>query len=396
MRTQNPFNRRWRFAGAPLALAFGVAVNLALPGSASAQLAPLYNQLMNTLQQQLVRQFMAKMGVGIEGAVTQSGAATQAEILKASTAQKAIAEGLEAYRAQQRLRVIAQETVESMQQPASTCESMAAQASLGNVTQTSRAAAVKDQSRVIKRINGNSNTQAVLEAAHQLTNSTMCTESEAARKICELSPSNRELAGADQNATVLFQGSDGSFTLDGTHDGPQSRAADSYINRVVASVPPEQLRAADYGKSPVSRAYIELTRRYAAVMSMSSYSLTQLKASHVPQVGLGTNTMMADVKIRGFASGKADMSMIEAVQRFVATKFSPAAMHDAATAVSPNLILRDMAQMKAFELWISQQTLLQDSRTEALMAHQLALLTEQTLRPQLEAQRVAATQSARR
>lgn len=389
------FIRLGRSARIPMALMMGCMLNLTMPGTAAAQLAPLYNRLVNTVQQQVMQQLMAKMGLGIEGAVAQSGAATQAEIMKSVSAQKTVLEGLEAYRQQESLRVKAQETLESLQQPATTCQTMATQGSLGNVTQTARASLATSQARVLKQVNGNTNTLAAVDATHKVTNETMCTAEEAARGICRMNPAHKDLAGADQNVAYLFQGKDGSATFDGAPDGPHAKAADSYITRIVAALPPEQLKKAEYSKSPASRAYVELMRRYAAVLSMSAYSLNQIKAAHTPQVGLGNDTMMADVNLPGFTKGKADMSMLEAVQRFVATKFSPDSMKDAAKATNENLILRDMAQMNAFQLWIDQQTLLQDSRTESLMAHQLALLTEQTLRPQLDAQRMAAARAAR-
>jgi hypothetical protein len=133
-----------------------------------------------------------------------------------------------------------------------------------------------------------------------------------------------------------------------------------------------------------------MVRRYNAVVSMATYSLSQIKELRNSQVGLGTSTKMATISVGGFEKDRADMSMLEVVQRMVASKFSPESMAAQASATSPNLILRDMAQMSSFQLWMDHQTLLQDERTEALMAAQLALLTEMTLRPQLDAQRIAA------
>lgn len=391
MKPRNNF-RFPRAARVRIALVLGVLVSLATPGSASAQLAPMYNQLVNTVQQQVMNQLMAKMGVGVEGAVTQSGAAVQGEVLKSAATQKSVAEGLEAYRQQQKVQRDAQTTMESLQQPATTCQTMAAQGSLGNVTQSARASVATSQTRVLKKVGGTTNTMQAVEQSYQATNSTLCTREEAARGICKVNPQSQDLAGADQNAAFLFQGKDGSTTYAGGPNGPQTTAADGYIARVVAATPAAQLRNVDYSKSPASRAYIELQRRYTAVLSMAAYSLNQVKAAHTPVVGLGNDTMMSNAQ--GFPA-KADMSMQEAVQRFVATKFSPNSMADAAKATNVNLILRDMAQMNAFQLWIDQQTLLQDTRTEALMAHQLALLTEQTLRPGLEAQRKLATAAGR-
>lgn len=376
-----------------VAMVAGVALNLVATGPAAAQTAGWVTQFMDTVYQQAVKQLMAQMGLGVEGAVAQSGAATQAEIVKKAMVDKTVAEGLEAYRQQELLRERARTTSESLRQPANTCQTMAVQGGIGTASQNAKARMFTNQTRVLTKVNGNTNTVQALETAHKTTNDYLCTPEEAARGVCRVTSNSQfaGLAGADQNAMFLFQARDGSASYEGPRDGPQAQAADGYIARVIAGgAPPEQLRKIDYSKNPQGRAYIELIRRYSAVLSMSSYSLNQIKEARNPQTGLGNDTMMATVPVAGFAPNKADMSMLEAVQRFVATKFSPDSMRDAAKATSPNQILRDMAQMNAFQLWIDHQTLLQDSRSEALMAHQLALMTEQTLRPQLEAQRRAA------
>lgn len=375
-----------------IAIAAGMAMTGSLVTPASAQLAPFYNQLMNTIQQQLTNQIMARMGLGVEGAVVQSGAATQGEILKKVTAEKAIAEGLESYRQQEKLRIKAQETVESLKQPNTTCQTMAVQGGVGASVHTARARAFVDQKRVLAKVTGNVNTVAAVEQQHAASNLNTCTESEKRLGVCEVR--NPNFAGADQNAAFLFQGRDGSLTYEGGRDGIQSQAADSYVQRIVASMPPEQLKGVNFNNSAAGRAYVELTRRHAAMMSMSAYSLGQIKQARAPQEGLGVLTSMANVTDGGFVAGRKDMSMLEAVQRFVATKFSPKAMTDSAAATNVNQILREMAQTNAFQLWMEQQTLHQDARTEALMAHQLVLLTDRVLRPTLEAQRMAATNAS--
>jgi hypothetical protein len=377
-------------------LGAAVVMSMAFTTPAHAQLGLIYGQLLDMAEQYAMKAAMAQMGLGIEGAVAQAGAATRAEVLKAAAADKAVNEGLEAYRQQQNLQKLAIKTSASLEQPATTCQTIAAQGGIGTASQNAKAKVFTSQTRTMKKVAGNTNTAQVLETSYKTTNQNLCTPEEAARGICKVSTDSRyaNLAGADQNAAYLFQSKDGSTSYEGGKDGAQAEAAQSYIDRVIAGVPPEQLRKVDYSKSPQGRAYTELTRRYSAVLSMSAYSLTQIKEARNPQVGLGTATQMATVSVPGFEKNKADMSMLEAVQRLVATKFSPESMASAARATSPNLILRDMAQMASFQLWVDHQTLLQDTRTEALMAHQLALLTEQTLRPQLEAQRTAATRGA--
>lgn len=377
----------------PLAM---LALSLAFATPAHAQMGLVYSKVLDMAQQYATKQLMSAMGQGIESAVAQSGAATRAEILKAATADKAVAEGLESYRQTQALQKLALKTSEGLEQPATTCQTIAAQGGLSASSQNVKARVFNSQARSMAKVNSNVSTVKFLEDSHKATNETLCTAEDSARGICKLSsdPKFKELAGADHNATFLFQSKDGSTSYVGGKDGPQNAAVNLYIDRVVAGMPPEQLRKTDYTKSPQGRAYTELVRRYSAVVSMSAYSLHQIQEARNPQDGLGTTTKLDTVPGTRFQSGKADMSMLEAVQRLVALKFSPASVESAATAKSPNLILRDMAQMASFQLWVDHQTLLQDTRTESLMAHQLALLTEQTLRPQLDAQRAAATRAA--
>lgn len=382
-----------RLARVPLA---AIALSMMLVTPAHAQLGLIYSQLLDMAQQYATKQLMTAMGQGIEGAVAEAGAATRAEILKASAADKAVVEGLESYRQSQSMNKLALKTAESLEQPATTCKTIAAQGGIGTSSQNVKARVFSSQARSMAKVNSNVSSGKYLEDSHKATNQNLCTKEDAARGVCQVSsdPKFKDLAGADHNATFLFQAKDGSTSFAGGKDGPQATAANLYIDRVVAGLPPEQLRKLDYSKSPQGRAYTELVRRYSAVISMSAYSLHQIQEARNPQIGLGTTTKMDTVPGTRFEANKADMSMLEAVQRLVAIKFSPASVESAATAKSPNLILRDMAQMASFQLWVDHQTLLQDTRTEALMAHQLALLTEQTLRPQLDAQRAAATHVA--
>lgn len=379
-----------RKALAAKAAVAAICLSVAFP--ASAQTAGWVTSFLDNVYQKTVQQIMQQMGLGVENAVSQSGAATQGEILKKAMVDKTVAEGLEAYRQQEQLRQRAQDLSESLRQPANTCQAMALQGGLGNAAQSSKAKVSVVQGQVMKKVRGNTNTVDALETAHKTTNDNLCTAEEAARGVCRANASGKyaNLAGADQNALFLFQAKDGSSTYEGERDGPQAKAAEGYIARIVAgAAPPENLRSQDYTRNPQARAYVELMRRYSGVLSMASYSLNQIKEARNPQTGLGNDTKMATISAPGFAPNKADMSMLEAVQRFIATKFSPDSMRDSAKATSTNQILRDIAQVDAFQLWVDHQALQQDSRTEALMALQLAMMTEKTLRPQLEAQRRA-------
>jgi hypothetical protein len=339
-------------------------------------------------------------GASAEQTISESGAAVRAEILKSATASKAVEEGLEAYRQQQDLQETALTLQDTMKQPPTTCQSLATSTGISTATQNAQARAFSGQAKTLSRLASNTNTVQVLEVAHQESNASFCTPEEAARGVCSVNtaPKYVNLAGADQEASFLFQAKDGSASYEGadtvTSNSAQSAAVDGYINRIIGGMAPEQLRGKGvdyYSASPQARAYVELNRRYNSFMSMGSYSLQQIKELHRTQVGLGTATKMDNAP--GFPAGKADMSPAEVAERFVATKFSPTSVQALATATETPPILRDIAQMNSFQLWMSYQGLLQSSRFEGLMAHQLALIAEQTLRPQVDAQRAAAVRA---
>lgn len=302
-------------------------------------------------------------------------------------------EGLEVYRQEQILRRDAVTLKQQLEMPANTCNDMAAQDAMGKATVRNQAVIIKGQSDVRSALVTNTNTLKVIDATHKKTNEKYCTKEDAARGICTFKESN-ELAGADQDALFLFQARDGSRTYSSapgsSGNSAQYEAAGDYIRRVAVGIPPEQLRTENMDKTPQGRAYIELVRRYNGLISMSSYSLNQIREAGNPIKGLGNTTNLA--RVEGFAN-EVDMSMNEAVRRYVANQFSPATIKDLADSAQPHKILRAMATQNSFGLWMDFQALEQNSRVEGLLASQLILVAEQSLRPQLEAQRAAATRA---
>lgn len=368
-----------------------VFLNFTAPGQAIAVWcqadAPMVYQNMVTQFMPFLKGIIGDTGQQTEQAVIEAGASTRAEILKGTMADKAVLEGLESYRQQEDARQRAVDLGESLKQPATTCQAMATSANIGTAQQNAQAQAFRSQAELMSRIGPTGNVVASMESNYRKSSDSYCTPEEAAQGICRTRSDG--LAGADQDAMFLFQDGDGSSSFAG-NGAAQAAAADGYIDRIVNGVPLQGLPQQGekfYRQSAQARAFVELARRYNAMQSMGAYSLKQIKEMHKTQANLGADTMLATVP--GFAS-KNDMSMSEAVERFVATKFSPDSVADLSKATKSNLILRDMAQMSSFQLWMSYQAMLQSSRVEGLQAHQLALLTEQTLRPQLEAQRQAA------
>jgi hypothetical protein len=386
-----------------LTVAAAAVVNLSGLGTAfavwcSADAQMVYMNIVTNFMP-FVTKLIGGTGLSTEDAIVQSGGAIRGEILKASMADKAVAEGIEAYNQQQELQSRAQDLSESLKQPATTCQAMATANSLSAADQTTQVSAFRAQAKLMAKVSAaaNTNTLAAVDTAYKASSANFCTQEEQALGVCQVKTGGQyvNLSGADQDAMFLFQSKDGSSSFEGNGQA-QAEATDAYVARIVSGIPPQALQQQGedyYRKNPQARAYVELSRRYNAMLSMGAYSLNQIKEMHRTQTGLGTNTMLATLSVPGFTANKADMSMAEAVERFVATKFSPDSVKDLATATKSNLILRDMAQMNAFSLWMSYQGMQQSSRVEGLQAHQLALIAEQTLRPQLDAQRLAAARA---
>lgn len=378
-------------------------VNFTAPGQAfavwcAADASIIYGNIVGKFAP-FLKNLIEITGKNTEVAVIQSGAATRAEILKAATANVAVEEGLETYRQEQSARIRALEMKAKMQQPANTCEAISASGGLSAGMQNAQARAFSTQARVASALSSNSNSVKLMDSAHKASNAKFCSPEEAALGVCKLNESEefRDLAAADQDAAYLFQSPEGSSTYAGGENGAQSQAADGFIARVAAALPPEQLRdkgEAYYKRNPQARAYIELQRRYNAMLSMGTYSLSEIKEMHRPQTNLGLSTGM------GFAKGlfalKKDMSMAEATERFAALASSPEAAVEIAKMSDELPLLRVLSNMSSFQLWLSYQQMAQSSRSEGLLAHQLVLLSEQTLRPQLDAQRAAAVEAQRK
>ena len=379
------------------------AVNLSGLGTAFAVWcssdAPRVYQNIVTNFMPFVTRLVGGLGLSVEDVVVQAGAAVRGELLKATMAEKSVAEGIEAYSQQQELQNRAQDLSESLKQPATTCQAMATANSLSAADNSTQVRAFRAQTKMMAKVSvaANTNTLAALDSTYTASSANFCTAHEQALGVCTVKAGGQfgNLAGADRDAMFLFQSKDGSSSFEGDGEA-QAMAADSYIARIVSGIPAQALQQQGedyYRKNPQARAYVELSRRYNAMLSMGGYSLNQIKETHRTQKNLGTDTMLATVSVPGFTANKAHMSMAEAVERFVATKFSPDSVKDLATATKPHLILRDMAQMNAFSLWMSYQAMQQSSRVEGLQAHQLTLVAEQTLRPQLDAQRLAASRA---
>lgn len=363
-------------SGSAFSLSAGAVIGPVIQGVTSYIGGP-FAQVLNSMFTQITAQATATIG---------------GEINKAAVANKVVMEGLESARQQQQLNRDAVELSQKLELPANTCQDMAVQDGLAKASASTQANMLSSQKKVSEALKGNTNTLATVTSRFEKTNSKFCSQEDGARGLCEYR-ANNELSGADQEAAFLFQSRSGSRTYAAPAGGPsQYDATGDFVTRMVVGIPPEQLRTKDLDKTPQGKAYIELVRRYNGMVSMSAYSLNQIREAGNPIKGLGNTTRMANVE--GFAN-EVDMSMNEAVRRFVHTQFSPKVVQDLATATQPEKILRAMATQNAFGLWLDYQNMEQNSRMEAMLASQLALVAEQSLRPQIDAQRAVASRASK-
>lgn len=221
-------------------------------------------------------------------AIVQADAAVRAELLKATATRKVVKEGVASYQAQQRLQDRANDIKDRLRQSDLMCQTMSTQDNLTAGERKAGAAVYAGQRKVSRSLGSNANSLATLEAAGKATNDRFCSETEIARGVCKAPADSKyaNLAGADTDAMFLFQSREGTNSYAGGRDGPQVDAVDAYIQRIVSALPPEALRGesrTEFQRNPQARAYVEMQRRYNAVLSMAGYSLNKIKESRNPQ-----------------------------------------------------------------------------------------------------------------
>lgn len=220
-------------------------------------------------------------------AIIQADAAIRAEIAKSALVSKAVKEGLEANRQEQAARERVMKSQQLARQTNLMCQMLDTQDAVRKAESEARAAVPGAQRRVLRAVASTPSTVQSVEASHALTSERFCSEVEASLGICSAptDPRYAGLAGADQEALYLFQARDGSDSYTGGRGGAQYEAVESYIKRAVVGIPPQNLHgfdAAAYASNSQARAYVELKRRYAAFLSMASYSLNRIKESRNP------------------------------------------------------------------------------------------------------------------
>jgi len=224
--------------------------------------------------------------ISIRLAIAQSAQALRGELLRASVVRNKVLEGIAAYMQTRTAQAESQRIKEQLAPRTDVCNEMEMQTAYARTAAAARRQMVADQVAAARRLQRNQSTVRTLDEVYTSTNQRFCSSSDQALGICKMTQDSawQNLAGADRDASTLFQSRSGDPTYAGVRGGPQTVAADSFIARTVYSAtPPELLRGnARYEETPQSRAYVEQLRRYESILSMSAYSLNTIKQAHSP------------------------------------------------------------------------------------------------------------------
>lgn len=353
----------------------------AAPSAHAISVSSVVNGVVNGLMSKLTQTFMPFLSQNFS-AMTQG---IQAEVNKSAIAQKNTIEAVATYEAEERLRRDAVELSEKLEQPSSTCQTMATADASGKADANARLhTATSLATRFDGRQRADGSKSPSLLGTPSVARSLMESHNYSTRNF---GPDSRFKHG-DVNANFLFANADDKVSE--TYAPGQEEVAAAFIDRVVnGSTPPEKLRDPNWEKTDQGRAYVEMVKDYAAIKSLSALSLESIKGSYVPQAGLGRDTGMAQ-----YLNGRQDISMMDAIGAFVKMKFSPQSIADMAEARNPNKILRDMAMTNSYRLWIEHNNLRRTQMSEALLAAQLSMTADQYLKPQINAQRINASKAA--
>lgn len=320
---------------------------------------------------------------------------------KADMANRMVSEGIASWQAKENLRRDMVRNVYAMEQPETTCGSMATARLSQKVDQNVAAnadrkmfndIAVSKRQRSVEPggtqlkvdpIHSNVNTTQQIVNTYDYVTTNFCTAKDAELKRC--SAAATKYPGGDMNASLLF-GTDGNPSVSDS----QNDAVEAFISNIIDSMGPELLRNPEWDKTPEGRKYVLMIRQYSAFLNLSKNSFIRIQENHRAILGLGD--MLELTKDPRFAS-RHDISRMEASDLYIKTQWSPAAIKDMATAVEPHKILRSLAIMNSYRLGLEYQNLAVAERQEALLAGQLALLTRQTLLEPLKAQKAKASGS---
>lgn len=305
----------------------------------------------------------------------------QGEIGKQTQAIRATQESIATYEIQESLRREAAQVSEKLEQPAFVCQTMAMTEGIRTATQAARGRAASfTKTRVDSMMTEASPRHRILNNYNRST-SKFCTEQDISAGRCTGTP---QLVNGDISASHLFGAANGGGL---TYLPGQTEAVDAYIDRI-AGTPPAALPVKC--DTEQCKAFEETRKDYAAFLSLPVHSLAEVASAYMPQQGLATQTGTKEIL------GKDDVSMMEAIEGFIKMKFSKEGIMSSGEALSPEKVLRELAQNQGFRLWMDFQNMRQLERIEAMQAAELAIVGGAHMRGLVEAQRQAAVYSMSR
>lgn len=350
--------------------------------------APAHAISVSSVVNGVVSQLWARVTSGLMPFLSQNFSAMtqgiQGEVNKGAIANKNTMEAIATWQAEDQFRRDAVELSEKLRQPSTTCQAMATADAVSQAeTNARRIASQSVRTQLTGRVRPDGSTAASLMNTDNTVKAMMDNANYTNAKFGK----NTTYEYGDVRADLLFSNPDDQSD---TYAPGQEEAVNAYIDRLVnGSAPPEKLRNPSWEKTEQGRAYTEMMKNYAAMKSLSAASLHEIKAGYIPKPGLGA----AINQIPGVAEitrGKNDISMMEAIAAYVKAKTSPNSIRDLSTATNSTTILRDMAMTGSFRLWMEHSSLRRSMMSEALLAGQLSMATDSSLRPILDAQRAAA------
>lgn len=234
----------------------------------------------STLIRWLGSQFTASLTDLTARSFASLSANVQGELNRAAGTRIQAMAAIEDQRIQRELEEKVEETREELQQPITTCQTIessgALPESMGAARQTAAGFTTGDSAAMLVT---NRNAAQAPTRRLQATVQRYCDQGLAARGHCtSQSAVSNPLAGADMTAAYLFGSPSGEHLtfIDG-----QTDAARMYVSRITQQGAPEPLQDAAWEQTAQGKAYIEMTRRLAAVQSLSAHSLNTIAASHV-------------------------------------------------------------------------------------------------------------------
>lgn len=319
---------------------------------------------------------------------TQSEANLQMSNNKSSLANKAVIEGVAEWQMKESIRRENVRLSHSLVQPETTCGSMAA-ASVGPAVDSSVKTATFNRSSsqvitshslraveptglplVVRPLTLNDNGAQQVVQTYNYAMSNFCTPDEDAAHRCGGRHAAAKYPGGDMRPELLFTDSAGNDTIAADQDA----AVDAFINNLTDSISPETLRNPAWENTVEGRKYVIMVRQYIAYMNLAKFSLQSIETNHLPIASLGDSLLItADPRF----ANRHNISRMEAADLYIKTKWSPESVKDLATATDSTTILRDIAMMTSYRLWIEYQQLSASEREESLLAGQVALLTRQ-------------------